>query len=568
MKLTKPSCITVVPVGEVRAEPHPVGVGDAHAGRDARSRPSAGTCPRRSTVHRAACAQPQPGPLEVRRRAHGPALVQTTLASSAEDAVEVDARAAGPAGARAGAAAGRRRRVGRRRVEVDLARRPPRLRDAASARASAPASGRPAPSGDSAASSAERRLRDTRCRATSPSASYGRQARTPQTVPVAARRRRSPCRPCGGHAVTVAVRRCVRRAALDLAPGRPHADRGPGRHRVRQRRRGARSPTPSRTALRALPAPGASTATATRCSRAPTSAAPERVVLAGHLDTVPDRRQPARRGATATGCTAAARRDMKAGVAVAAAAGRAWPSADPRRHRTSSTTARRSRRRATGSAGWPAAAPGLAGRPTSRCCSSRPTAWSRRGCQGTLRVEVTVDRAARAQRPVLAGRQRDPRRGAGARPAGGVRAAAGRSSTGWTTARGSTRSASPAASPATSSPTSAWSRSTTGSRRTARWTRRWRTCARCSTAYEVTADRRRAGARCPGSTAPAAAAFVAAIGGRAAGRSSAGPTWRGSPRSASRRSTTAPATRASRTRREEYVRDARSSSARSGLRAG
>ena len=32
LKLTKPSCITVVPLGEVGAEPHPVGVGDAHAG--------------------------------------------------------------------------------------------------------------------------------------------------------------------------------------------------------------------------------------------------------------------------------------------------------------------------------------------------------------------------------------------------------------------------------------------------------------------------------------------------------------------------------------------------------
>ena len=35
-------------LGQVRAEPHPVAVGDAHAGGDRRSRPSAGTCRRRT----------------------------------------------------------------------------------------------------------------------------------------------------------------------------------------------------------------------------------------------------------------------------------------------------------------------------------------------------------------------------------------------------------------------------------------------------------------------------------------------------------------------------------------
>ena len=33
LKLQNPSCITVVPAGEVGAEPDPVGVGDAHAVR-------------------------------------------------------------------------------------------------------------------------------------------------------------------------------------------------------------------------------------------------------------------------------------------------------------------------------------------------------------------------------------------------------------------------------------------------------------------------------------------------------------------------------------------------------
>ena len=34
LKLTKPSCITVVPSAEVRAEPDAVRVGDPHAARD------------------------------------------------------------------------------------------------------------------------------------------------------------------------------------------------------------------------------------------------------------------------------------------------------------------------------------------------------------------------------------------------------------------------------------------------------------------------------------------------------------------------------------------------------
>ena len=47
LKLTKPSCITVVPSAEVGAQPDPVSVGDAYARRQRRSRPCAGTCPRR-----------------------------------------------------------------------------------------------------------------------------------------------------------------------------------------------------------------------------------------------------------------------------------------------------------------------------------------------------------------------------------------------------------------------------------------------------------------------------------------------------------------------------------------
>ena len=98
LKLTKPSCMTVVPLGEVGAEPDPVGVGDADAGGQRRSRPSAGTCRRRSTV---TCwpggLQPGPGRLEALDRARagrGP----HDVGEQAEDAVHRRSRAARPGG--------------------------------------------------------------------------------------------------------------------------------------------------------------------------------------------------------------------------------------------------------------------------------------------------------------------------------------------------------------------------------------------------------------------------------------------------------------------------------------
>jgi succinyl-diaminopimelate desuccinylase len=56
------------------------------------------------------------------------------------------------------------------------------------------------------------------------------------------------------------------------------------------------------------------------------------------------------------------------------------------------------------------------------------------GCQGTMRVAGPCPAGA-PQRPQLAGRERDPRRGAAAHPAGGVRPARGRASTAAPTAR-------------------------------------------------------------------------------------------------------------------------------------
>ena len=95
--------------GEVGAEAHAVGVGDAHAGRhdvvghprelvDA-ERPATG--PRASSRTRVS-SKPS--------TAHGPCGRPHDVGQHAEDAVEVDRVGLRPAGARAGAAAGRRRR--------------------------------------------------------------------------------------------------------------------------------------------------------------------------------------------------------------------------------------------------------------------------------------------------------------------------------------------------------------------------------------------------------------------------------------------------------------------------
>ena len=95
-------------LGQVRAEPHAVGVGDAHAGRAARSRPSAGTCRRRTPVTVPARAQPRPG-VSKPATAHGPALVHTTLVSSPKMPSRFALVRADQPVRRAGAGAGRRR---------------------------------------------------------------------------------------------------------------------------------------------------------------------------------------------------------------------------------------------------------------------------------------------------------------------------------------------------------------------------------------------------------------------------------------------------------------------------
>ena len=99
-------------LGEVGAEAHPVGVGDADAGWAGRSRPSAGTCRRRRPGRRGRarrCAARRAGQLEAldgARAGGGP----HDVGEQAEDAVQVHAVRLRRAGGRAGAAAARRPR--------------------------------------------------------------------------------------------------------------------------------------------------------------------------------------------------------------------------------------------------------------------------------------------------------------------------------------------------------------------------------------------------------------------------------------------------------------------------
>ena len=109
LKLTKPSCITVVPLGQVRAEAHAVGVGDPHAGRHdvvghARELVDAEDLERLAGGPHAA--------LDGRdgHRVDGAVAGPGDVVEHAEDARRGWRRAGGSAGARAGAAAGRRRR--------------------------------------------------------------------------------------------------------------------------------------------------------------------------------------------------------------------------------------------------------------------------------------------------------------------------------------------------------------------------------------------------------------------------------------------------------------------------
>ena len=159
------------------------------------------------------------------------------------------------------------------------------------------------------------------------------------------------------------VTRCRRRRADAADLARPHrrARRGP----VGEPRRGRRSPTLVEQRLRRPRAgPRPSTASATTWSRAPQLGRDRRVVLAGHLDTVPanGNEVPRLDGRHA----ARPRRRRHEGRPRGAA--RAWPRSSPpavgplRRARSSSTRARRSPSEFNGLRRLFAERPDLAGR--------------------------------------------------------------------------------------------------------------------------------------------------------------------------------------------------------------
>ena len=168
---------------------------------------------------------------------------------------------------------------------------------------------------------------------------------------------------------------------------RPH--RRAVRHRVGQRRRGSASPTrrdraarPGRTSRSSRD--GNTVVARTELGRA------ERVVLAGHLDTVPmTEPTTCRPGARATDLYGRGTVDMKGGVAVQLRLALRSPSRQPRPHlrllRLRGGRGRAQRPRAAWAATAPSCSPGdfaMLLEPTDGAVEG--------GCQGTLRVDVTA----------------------------------------------------------------------------------------------------------------------------------------------------------------------------------
>ena len=182
-----------------------------------------------------------------------------------------------------------------------------------------------------------------------------------------------------------------------------------------------------------------------------------RVVLAGHLDTVPvagNLPSELREGPDGPVVWGRGTVDMKAGDAVllAVAAAVREPSSDVTYVFYDAEEVESARnglgRLVAHHPDWVAGDMAVLGEPTAGALEG--------GCNGTLRVEVAVaGRAAHSARSWL-GCQRRARRGA--RCSGGWWSTprARSTSTAWSTARASTRWASAVGSPGTSSPTSAW----------------------------------------------------------------------------------------------------------------
>ena len=424
---------------------------------------------------------------------------------------------------------GRRRRRGRSRTcdDVDAARRG---RGACPWRR--PASARSCGAGCAGRRRRRAAARDTRCRARVAVGGDGREAVCPTRVRWLTR----PTVPTltGGQPVRLGA---VLRPRPDATPRRP--DRGARRRRRRSPATRTRWPTRSRPRC-------ARAATLARRARRQRRARPHRPRPRRSGSCSPATSTPCRSPTTCPRrrrrrpcCTAAAPSDMKAGVAVmlrvahlvGTRRARARASTSP----WSSTTARRSRRRATAWAGSPATRRELAGRRP-----RHPARADRRRGRGRLPGHAARRGAchgrARAQRAVLARRQRDPRgrrrcstRWRPTRPrevdVDGLRLPRGPNAVAITRRRRRQRR-----------PGRVHGHGQLPLRaRPRRAPRRSRTCARCSTGYERRADRLRAGARRPGSTRAGRGRVRRGGRRRRRGPSSAGPTSPASPRSASRR---------------------------------
>ena len=257
-----------------------------------------------------------------------------------------------------------------------------------------------------------------------------------------------------------------------------------------------------------------SSATATPSSPAPSSGATGRVVIAGHIDTVPvNGNLPTRIDSSAASDVLWGRGtvDMKARRRGAAQARRRADRAR-RRHHLDLVRPRGGRREPERPRTRCARRVPICSRATSRSSASRPTPVIEGGCNGNLRVEIRAFGQARARGPRL-GRATTPstssRRSSTAR---GLRAARGRGRRPRLPGGPQRGRHHRAESPATSSPTRPWCTSTTGSRPAAPPQRRSQHMRELFDGFDLRSSTSPSGAR-PGLDAPLAQEFVAAVGG-------------------------------------------------------
>ncbi len=150
---------------------------------------------------------------------------------------------------------------------------------------------------------------------------------------------------------------------------------------------------------------------------------PQRIVLAGHVDTVPVAGNlPSHRdGGRLYGCGSS---DMKAGVAVMLRVAHAVATGalDPRTELSFVAYDCEEIEAARNGLGRIAREQPEVLRGDLAVVLEPTAGVVEGGCQGTMRAQVAYHGSARAQRPVVAGAQRNPRRGRGAAPAGRLHA--------------------------------------------------------------------------------------------------------------------------------------------------